>query len=485
MDGRGLTRRETFAGAAAGAFALAVPARAADPLPLDGLAGGGFRAELVSVGQRGFSAWWPSDAPADTVVRIARADGRGKVRVLRLARRQTVHAARIDDLRPDTAYRYELRSGRRRVRASNANPGYFRTLPRQEGKRLATIAVLNDMHVGEQCSGTIQTIGGQSYPPCFTGDDYAYRMTAAAVREIRALKPDLLVANGDLTDRGRPDEMRRALELLRSARVPLVVTRGNHDRRFPEAGAACGADGDCMRAQAFPGRAAGDHALTSAARVGKRVGVVGLDSCDPDSGEGRLDLGGQLAFLDSTLAAFRREGRVPLAFWHHHTALPANATHPPPVVFGVNPLRGGLDAVRIVGRHRVPLVMHGHTHRNYLARDPLAPRTWFLENGATKEYPAGYALLHVYEDAIVRTFERPVDAFVREWVRTSARQIYGRQPAYTRGPLATRSFVLRTDGRRGPGGPAPSLLGPLGVPRLPSGGLLRDTVRGLGRGLGA
>lgn len=485
MDGGGLTRRESLAGAAAGAFVLAAPARAAEPLPLDGVAGGGFRAELVSVGVRGFQAWWPSSAPADTIVRVARADGRGKVRELRLARGQTVHAARVGGLQPGTRYRYQLRSGNRRVRATGANPGFFRTLPRPEGRRLATIAVLNDMHVGEHCSGTIQTVNGESYPPCFTGDDYAYRMTRAAVREIRELEPDLLVANGDLTDRGRPDEMRRALALLRSAKVPLLVTRGNHDRRFPEAGAACGADGDCMRAQAFPGHAAGDHALVSASRVGRRVGVVGLDSCDPDSGEGRLDLGGQLAYLDRTLAAFRREGRIPLAFWHHHTALPANATHPPPVVFGVNPLRGGLDAVRIVGRHRVPLVMHGHTHRNYLARDPLARRTWFLENGAAKEYPGGYALLHVYEDTIVRTFERPIDPFVRSWVQTSARQIYGRQPAYTRGPLATRSFALRTDGRPGAGGPAPTLLGPLGVPRLPAGGLLRDTVRGLGRGLGA
>ena len=233
MDGRGLTRRETLGAGAAGAFALAVPARAADPLELDGLAGGGFRAELLSVGQRDFQAWWPSEAAADTIVRIARADGRGKTRRLRLARGQTIHAARIDDLRPDTRYRYELWSGRRRLRPSNANPGFFRTLPRQEGRRLATIAVLNDMHVGERCSGTIQTINGESYPPCFTGDDYAYRMTQAALREIAALKPDLLVANGDLTDRGRPDEVRRALALLRGAKVPLVVTRGNHDRRFP------------------------------------------------------------------------------------------------------------------------------------------------------------------------------------------------------------------------------------------------------------
>jgi hypothetical protein len=120
----------------------------------------------------------------------------------------------------------------------------------------------------------------------------------------------------------------------------------------------------------------------------------------------------------------------------------------------------------VIGRHDVPLVLHGHTHRNYLARDPLAPRSWFLENGATKEYPAGYALLHVHEDGIVRSFHRPVDPFVREWTQTSAGQVFGRQPDYTRGPLASRSFVLRFGELldRGEGAAAPSLIGPLGVP---------------------
>ena len=143
-------------------------------------------------------------------------------------------------------------------------------------------------------------------------------------------------------------------------------------------------------------------------------------------------------------------------------ATAANSTHPPPLFFGVRADRGGLDALRMIGSHDVPLVLHGHTHRNYLARDPLAPRTWFLENGAAKEYPAGYALLDVHEDGIVRTFHRPVTDFTREWTRTSAGQVWGRQPDYTRGTQASRSFVLRFDGDSA-GGPAPSLFGPFGL----------------------
>ena len=222
-----LTRRQALGVAGAGALALALPEplrSAAQSLE------GGLQPELVTVTQRGFAAWWCTAAPADTTVRIARVDGRGGVRELRLARRRKIHAARLAGLRPDTEYRYELRSGGRTMSQSSANPGRFRTLPLLEGRRLATLAVLHDMHVGEQCSGTMTSVGGDSVPPCFSAPDYAYRMTRAALREIAGRRPELVVANGDLTDRGRPGEVRRALELLGSTRRPLPVTRGNHDR---------------------------------------------------------------------------------------------------------------------------------------------------------------------------------------------------------------------------------------------------------------
>ena len=141
---------------------------------------------------------------------------------------------------------------------------------------------MNDLHVGEHCSGTIVTRpDGTSYPPCNSAvdyPDYAYRMDAAAIAELRHRHVDLLVVNGDLTDRGREDDMRRCLALVRSLGVPVLITRGNHDRRLA---GACAPDGDCLRAQAFPRQAVGDGPVKSVRRVGRRLAVVGLDSCRP------------------------------------------------------------------------------------------------------------------------------------------------------------------------------------------------------------
>ena len=102
MGGTRLTRREALGAAGAGALALTFPEPLfAVPDPVRG----GLQPELITVTQRGFAAWWVTDAPADTTVRISRADGRGGVRELRLARRKTIHAAEVEDLRPDTPYR--------------------------------------------------------------------------------------------------------------------------------------------------------------------------------------------------------------------------------------------------------------------------------------------------------------------------------------------------------------------------------------------
>lgn len=416
---------------------------------------GGLRSELITVTPTGFACWWATSSPGDTQV-LVRGPGQDGV-VATLERDTRVHVARIEGLEPGREYRYELRSGGRRVPENDAHTGVVTTLRRPAGRLLATIAVLNDIHVGEGCSGTISG----DFPPCFKSQDYAIRMTNASVRAIRRLRPDLLLVNGDLTDRGRPDEVRHALAVLRRARVPLALTRGNHDRRFD----GCGEDGDCLRMQAFGDRPAGAHALSWSRDVGPGLTVIGLDSCDPDSGRGRLDLGDQVSFLDRELTRAGAAGRRALVAFHHPVTTYAIGTALPPFLFGVDPDRGGRDVLGVLARHRhVALVLHGHTHRNLVSYDDaIGPRLPFLENGAAKEYPAGYAVLRFYEDGFTREFHRPDEPFVREWVHTSARQVYGRQPEYTRGPRSSRGFT-HLYGRRG-FQPAPSL--PLNGPDLP------------------
>jgi Icc protein len=457
MEAR-IRRRELLGAAGIGAAALALPSWARAQVPIDPTTypEGGLRPELVTVGARSAAAWWPSEEPGDTTLRIGRAGG--PLRELTLERGVRIHAAAVNGLEPGAEYRYELVTDGRVMAESTDNPGRFRTLVPPTGRVLARIAVINDLHVGEKCSGTGTTVGGQSVPPCYSVPEYAARMTAASVRAIRASRPDLVIANGDLTDRGRPDEVRHVLRILKRLRLPVLLTRGNHDRTFPET-EECAEDGDCLRHFAFPRRKPGDHALTSMRRIGRRVMVIGLDSCDPVTGHGRLDLGGQIEWLDSRLEIARRERRRAVVAFHHPVTRAANNTTIPPLTYGVDREKGGAECLEVLARHpHVALVVAGHTHRNYVSYDEGNPHPLpFLENGAVKEYPGGFGLITLRERGYVRTFHRMTEEFCREWNETSARQYFGRHPDYTLGPLSARAFVV---GRDGEGRPPATALGP-------------------------
>ena len=66
---------------------------------------------------------------------------------------------------------------------------------------------ISDLHFGAQSAGALD-----------------------ALREaLRALNPSLLVTTGDLTQRGRPEQLRAAREFLDSVQVPWLATPGNHD----------------------------------------------------------------------------------------------------------------------------------------------------------------------------------------------------------------------------------------------------------------
>jgi 3',5'-cyclic AMP phosphodiesterase CpdA len=463
VDAQPLTRRNLLAaaGAAAVGAALPGPLRAlsarADGINLPALSLGGLQPELVSVTGTSASFWWVTKTPADTTIRIA-TDG-GARRDVTVERGQVIHAATIEGLQPGRHYRYELFSDGVKRQTSISNPGHFDTLVPPKGPLLARIAVVNDIHTGEGCSGTIQTVGGTSVPPCFHLPNYAIRMTGAAVRAIRKAKVDLLIANGDLSDRGRPDEIRSALAVLRRARVPLVLTRGNHDRLFD----GCTDDRDCLKAAAFGGMPKGRHALTTTRDVGEGLTVIGLDSTDPESGRGDLLHNEQMDFLRTELARAASRGRRVVLCFHHPVTPGAIATALPPISFGVEPQDGGNALAEVMkGQDHVVLVLHGHTHRNYVSymSGVAAP---FLECGALKEYGGAWTLLEVHTDGVMRTSHRLDEPFCREWVRTSAQEYEGIYPSYTRGPLNARAFVHHYDaGQDVP----PTLVGFLGGPSL-------------------
>jgi 3',5'-cyclic AMP phosphodiesterase CpdA len=60
-----------------------------------------------------------------------------------------------------------------------------------------------------------------------TAEDSA--VSTAFLALVEQHQPELLVASGDLTHRGRPDQHERAAELLRSFGTPILAVPGNHD----------------------------------------------------------------------------------------------------------------------------------------------------------------------------------------------------------------------------------------------------------------
>ena len=82
------------------------------------------------------------------------------------------------------------------------------------------ICQISDLHIktrGKLSYGVVDTSG----------------MLTRCVDHILALKqrPDIVIATGDLTDFGRPDEYAHLRELLAPLSMPLYLIPGNHDHR--------------------------------------------------------------------------------------------------------------------------------------------------------------------------------------------------------------------------------------------------------------
>lgn len=398
--------------------------------------------ELITVSDTDMEATWGTDAASDTTV-CAGVD-RANLRCERQEEGLTLHHARLGGLLAGRRYVYELRSGGVVQPSSEANPGSFTTLRPPPGRHLLDIGLVSDVHVGESCSGTAVTapLIDQSIPECFTAPDYAARMLEGAVDELNSRGVDVVIDSADITSTAKFEEETRARTILGGLHAPFFVVRGNHDRPGQHANETrCGAEKDCLRTVFFPDRAPG-RVYYSVTVSG--VHVVFLDSSDAN-GEGDLTDAAQNEFLRSDLAAHRRQ-RTFIVF-HHPVSEYADVYALPPVVFGVRPDRGGAAFLTLVAQNpQVSGVLNAHTHRNFVSTALASgPRTVFLENAATKEYPGGYSVLRVYEGGWMRNFRRTGCAFCRQWTETTRAEYNGLYPSYTLGSLSTRNFVHLDD----------------------------------------
>ena len=395
-------------------------------------------AELVTVTDRGFAATWTTASPSDTTVCL----GRPLAPVECETQEQGVrfHYAEVEGLEPGTRYVYALLSGGRPEPPSTLNPGSFKTLTPPPGRHLFDFALVSDQHIGEECSGTATTVAGRSVPPCFSADRYAARMLEATVAELNARGVKLTVLNADNTSHGDFEQAEEARQILAGLDGEWHVARGSHDR--PDQNPPdprCGEDNDCFREVFFPDRDPGRIFYQFGHR---RHRFVVLDSADPASGQGDLTDPGQRAFLERALERARRQERRAFIFFHHPVSEYSTTTSFPPVIFGVRADRGGAEFLSSMARFpNVVGVFTAHTHRNFVSYSPATgARLPYVENGPTKEYPAGYSIVRVYEGGYMRTFHRLRCEFCREWTSTTRGEFFGLYPVYTLGTLSARNF---------------------------------------------
>jgi 3',5'-cyclic-AMP phosphodiesterase len=291
----------------------------------------------------------------------------------------------------------------------------FRTLPRPAGERLATVATVNDVHFGETMCGLIEgfDIGPVlSVPP--GADPYPEVMNRGAIAEIEAVRPNMVVAKGDLTTHGIEDEYRAFLDFYQEAFGDrLAWVRGNHDGELA-----------AFRRQ--------ELTLPGVILAILDTAVAGLPS-------GRIDAE-QLEWLDELAA---RADRPVLVFGHHHVWDPSSRSRPD-AYFGVHP-DDSERLVEVVARRRAVIgYFCGHTHRNRVRRFTSTGDLPWVEVACVKDFPGTWAEYRVFEGGVLQVSHRIATGEALAWSESCRAMLSGFYPQYAFGLLSDRCFPVWT-----------------------------------------
>ncbi len=465
------SRAQTQARAHAAARTAGVSPRAVRPVNL----------ELVTLTETSAVITWYTGVPGtdDGLKRMVPAPSDGQVaygtdpaRLTRVAHSgpdTAYHHVELTDLEPGRTYYYRATSGGRaatatpftitagnavgtepvRVATGQDGPFAFTTPQPPPGRFLFSIALCNDLHLGEKVaglSGAIRTIKGISQVP--GGPPYPEVMAEGLVAEAHARGATYLFAAGDVASEASPVDLARARALLDGFggyQRDYFVTRGNHDRAHAGAAYAACRPGqwqghDCFRDTFF-----GDAGPAYFSRDLNGLHVVGLDTYDK-AGDGG-DAGGlsaaQRAWLAADLRAHRDQPTI--VFGHH----PLVVTDSPFPSGPGSALDAGQAAALLASYADTPGVfLHhaGHTHRNRRTVSRAAPAVVLQEVAATKEYPGGFSLLRVHTGGYALNFYKSRSDACREWSERSRQEIVGLWPQFALGSrVADRNSVVRRD----------------------------------------
>jgi 3',5'-cyclic-AMP phosphodiesterase len=195
------------------------------------------------------------------------------------------------------------------------------------------IAQISDLHIAE----------ADNYMRTFVD---ANAKLAAAVDYLNAmqLRPDVVIATGDLTDHGRPEQYELLAPILAGLEMPVLLIPGNHDERDP-----------FLRAFAATHPYLPREGPIQYVIEDYDVRLIAVDTTRLDHHDGELD-DERLEWLDRTLA--QRPDDPTVVFLHH-----------PPFTTGIWWMDcvglGGAQKLETVvrGHPNVQLVLAGHLHR--------------------------------------------------------------------------------------------------------------------------
>ena len=299
-----------------------------------------------------------------------------------------------------------------------------RTLQPLPGAELCRVATVSDLHLGARMFGHRGTIAdpfGDQHD-----DDHPVRCARAALDEAVEWGAQRIIAKGDLTNGGTPDQWRLYSDLIGRLPVPVDALPGNHDQ---------GPDGAVGALD--PGQAAKAFGLSIAQPITVRdlpgLRVVLADTTRKGHHGGTFTK--ILPDLLDAVAGADRNGGVFLALHHQLQPHVAPEGWPP----GISKAESD-DALRRLGAvHPHVLISSGHTHRHRRGGQAGVVTT---QVGSTKDYPGVWAGYVVHEGGmrqIVRRVQHP-DAI--GWTDHSRIAAFGLWEHASPGRMDARCFNL-------------------------------------------
>jgi Icc protein len=327
------------------------------------------------------------------------------------------HAARLEGLDPDTEYPLAVEG----TVPDRWLPARVRTLARPPGPLLATIATANDVHFGETECGKTGDAATDAIGPILrvaAGEEpYPEVMSRAAVAEIAALDPDVVVVKGDLTDRGLPEQYEAFLAVYGVLGPRMHHVRGNHDALTDPT----------MALQGAPYTIALDG-----------VTLAVLDTTVPGEDRGTLPAA-QVRWLDDVAEATTD----PVLVFGHHPVWNLDEPHRSARGFAIDPASTAALLDVVARRENVAGYFAGHTHANRIARFPRARNVPFVEVACTKDYPGAWAEYRVYGGGYTQLMRRVTAPRAFAWAERTRAMIQGAYRDLVLGTIGERCFTQR------------------------------------------